>query len=82
MAIERIEWDERRGGLLVTREEVIAPQSKNMNDAKVKLKGRLREIVRQVKTLKTEAEQIKAVLAKIEGQETTPAPDTPTRLPE
>lgn len=73
---ESIEWDgEKNAVVITTQTQVNIEGAKNIEDVKEKLKGRLKSIVGQVKSLKAEAENIKSMLNKLEGKtESIPAP--------
>jgi type IV secretory pathway VirJ component len=74
---ESIDWDSKYGRLIITRQEALdVNEAASIKDAKEKLQLRLESIVRQVKQLKWEAENIKSILSKLEGKAgpTGPAP--------
>ena len=69
---ESIEWDGNKNAVVITTQtHVSIDDTKNLEDVKEKLKGRLREIVGLVKNLKVEAESIKSMLSKLEGKADT-----------
>lgn len=66
---ESIEWDSEKNAVVITSQtQVSVDNTKSMEDVKVKLKGRLKAIVGQVKSLKAEAESIKSMLNKLDGK--------------
>lgn len=66
---ESIEWDGKKNALVITTQKQMNIDGANdIKDVEKKLKGRLREIVGQVKILKTEAENIKSMLNKLKGK--------------
>lgn len=63
--IESVEWD--NDGIVITkRERIEMPDTDRINDARKKLRTELEEIVRQVKSLKARAEEVKDLLNKLE----------------
>jgi len=66
---ESIDWDEKRNRIVITKQEYInTGDVAGIEGVREKLKQRLAEIIRQVKALKLEAENIKALLNKLEGK--------------
>jgi len=59
---EFVEWDEQKKSLVVTRQETIQIDGTNTEEAKQILEKKLRDIVRQIKTLKAEAQRTKTLL--------------------
>ena len=65
---ETIEVDKKSGRLVITRqEEFNSLGADDVNGIKRRAKLRLMEIVKQVKALKAEAEEIKKLMANIDG---------------
>lgn len=66
---ESIEWDEKRGGVIITKQERIEIQDTvGIADATKKIETRLAEIIKQVKVLKEEAETLKKIRDKLKGR--------------
>ena len=66
---ESIDWDEKRNRIVITKQEYInTGDVAGIEGVREKLKQRLAEIIRQVKALKLEAENIKVLLDKLEGK--------------
>lgn len=66
---ESIEWDEKKNAVVITTQtQVSVDDTGSMEEIKEKLKGRLKAIVGQVKSLKTEAESIKSMLNRLDGK--------------
>jgi hypothetical protein len=66
---ESIEWDSNKNCINITKQQTLTiNEANNLEEAKTKLKWRLRGIVAQVKELKKEAEEIKIMLMKLEGK--------------
>jgi len=65
---ETIEVDKASGRLIITKqEEFNSLKAEDVNGIKRRAKLRLMKIVKQVKALKVEAEEIKKLLADIDG---------------
>lgn len=62
---KQFRWNPERKAIVETRE--IAIDAKDITEVKQKLRAELFTIIRQVKTLKARAEEIKEILAQIEG---------------
>ena len=66
-SIESIKLDENSGRIVVTNQKLIEIKDKEgIEDIKKNLRSELEGIVRQVKNLKVRAEEIKALLSKLE----------------
>lgn len=79
MREEFIEWDKQKKSLIVTRQEKIEiSKTEDIEQAKQALEKKLRDIVRQIKTLKTEAQKIKLLLETLKNKAGSidPAPDS------
>lgn len=64
---ESIDWDNQRKGLVITKQEFIdIEDAENISEAKTKLRQELQQIVTNVKALKKRAEEIKALLNKLD----------------
>lgn len=74
---ESIDWDKRLGRVVITKQEYIELQDvTKIEDVKAKLKRELDTIIKQVKSLKMRAFEIKSLIDKLEGKAgpTDPAP--------
>lgn len=67
-AYESIEWDSDRGAVVITKQEAIdIKDTESIDNVKEVLKEERAQIIRQVKTLKSRAEEINSLLLKLEG---------------
>ena len=67
-SFESIEWDSERGGVVITKQELLSVKdADSINDVKNSLKEERVQIVRQVKSLKKRAEEINSILLKLAG---------------
>lgn len=65
---ESIEWDSERGGVVITKQETIDIKNvESIEHVKKVLKDERSQIIRQVKALKSRAEEINSLLLKLEG---------------
>ena len=66
---ESIKWDEERKEIVVTKQKRIDMKDvSGIEEAKIMLRTELKAIIREVKSLKRRAEEIKALLNEVQGQ--------------
>lgn len=64
---KRFKWDDKGKRLVITQQEYIdTGKTTNIDEVKQELKNELCQIIQQVKSLKVRAEEIKAILDKLE----------------
>lgn len=65
---ESVDWDPKNNGVIITRLDRISVDDQEIDGVKRKLREELNNIIRQVKSLKSRAEEVKTILAKIENR--------------
>lgn len=80
--LESISWDSKKNAVVITTQtQISAEDTGSIEEVKKKLKGRLKAIVGQVKSLKTEAESIKSMLNRLERKTEIIGP-APAQVPQ